>query len=95
MFGFALNRVVVLLTPLFTTAAVAVSHLALTRFGFHVSPNTLVAVETTVGGSAAAAALKWLHGHQKYEVLQHDLETLLMVQGYTPPATPPTQPATP
>lgn len=66
------NRVVAFLTPAFTIASVAVSQLALTRFGFHVSPEVLVPVETTVAASAAGAALKWLHGHQKYEQLVHD-----------------------
>ncbi len=66
------NRVVALLTPVFTLASVAASQLVLTRFGFHVPPEALVPVETTVAVSAAGSALKWLHGHQKYEELVHD-----------------------
>lgn len=71
---FSVNRIIAFLTPVFTTAAVALSHLALTRLGFHISPDALVAVETTVAASAAGAALKWLHGHQRYESYLHDIE---------------------
>ncbi len=70
---FTINRVVALATPLFTTLAVAIAHLALTRFGFHVSPDAIVPVETTVAVSAAGAALKWLHGYQKHEQRQAEL----------------------
>jgi hypothetical protein len=66
------NRVVAVLTPVFTVASVAISQLVLTRFGFHVAPEALVPVETTVAVAAVGAALSWLHGHQKYEALVHD-----------------------
>lgn len=71
-----INRVVVLATPVFTTVAVAIAHLLLTRFGYHVSPDALVPVETTVAISAGGAALKWLHGYQKHEERQHELVLL-------------------
>ena len=70
---FPINRVVVLATPIFTTLAVAISHLLLTRFGYHVSPDALVPVETTIAISAAAAAIKWLHGYQLHEKRQAEL----------------------
>jgi len=75
---FPLNRVVVLLTPLFTAAAAVGSAWLVKHFpGLPVpSQGELLGVELAGATAAGGAALKWLHGHQKYEdrlaVLERD-----------------------
>ncbi len=66
---FSLNRVVALLTPVFSAGAAVGSAWLLKHFpGVPVpSANELLGVEVTVTTSAGAAALKWLHGHQAWE----------------------------
>jgi hypothetical protein len=66
---FSLNRVVALLTPVFSAGAAVGSAWLLKHFpGVPVpSSSELLGVEVTVATSAGAAALKWLHGHQAWE----------------------------
>src|SRR6185312_15056998 len=61
-----LNRIVALCTPLFTAVAGVVSGYA-AKYGFHLDPTQVVAVEALAATSAAGSALKWLHGSQKVE----------------------------
>lgn len=74
---FPINRVVALATPLFSAAGAVGSAWLLKHFpGAPVpSPTELLGVEITVATSATAAAVKWLHGHQRYEADLH--KTLL------------------
>lgn len=69
---FPINRRVALLTPVFSAGAAVGSAWLLKHFpGLPVpSASELLAVELSAATSAAAAALKWLHGHQQYERLK-------------------------
>jgi hypothetical protein len=63
------NRVVALLTPVFSAASAVGSAWLLKHFPGVPTPSAseLLGVEVTVATSAGAAALKWLHGHQAWE----------------------------
>lgn len=73
-----INRLVALLTPLFTTAATLGSAWVARHIGIHPTPDQLLAIETTVATSALGAAGMWLHGHQKYEGYLHELEAIVL-----------------
>lgn len=66
---FPVNRVVALLTPLFSAGAAVGSAWAAKHFPGLPTPSAgqLLGIEITVATSAGAAALSWLHGHQKWE----------------------------
>lgn len=66
---FPVNRIVAFLTPAFTAgAAVASGWLLKHAPGVPAaSVVELTAIEVTAASAATGAALKWLHGHQKYE----------------------------
>jgi hypothetical protein len=66
---FSVNRVVALLTPVFSAGAAVGSAWLLKHFPGLPAPSAgeILGVEVTVATSAAGAALKWLHGHQAYE----------------------------
>jgi hypothetical protein len=87
------NRLVALLTPVFTAvAAVGTAWLGKHFPGLPVPTKTQVVVYEGLGASAAlGSALKWLHGHQKYEAIVADTEqtiTHLIAQGkVTDPST--------
>lgn len=69
------NRIVAALTPLFTAVATLGSAYA-AKHGLHLPAGDVLAGEITVGTSAAAAALKWLHGWQAAEKADADLRRL-------------------
>ena len=66
---FPVNRVVAFLTPVFTAGAAVASGWLLKHAPGVPAPSVveLTGVEVTAATAAAGAALKWLHGHQKYE----------------------------
>lgn len=66
---FPINRIVVLLTPVFSAGAAVGSAWLLKHSPGVPTPSAgeLLGVEITVATSAGAAALRWLHGHQAYE----------------------------
>lgn len=66
---FQANRRVALLTPLFTAAAAVSSAWLRKHFPGLPTPSQgeLAGLEITTATAAAAAALKWLHGHQQWE----------------------------
>jgi hypothetical protein len=63
------NRLVALLTPVFSAAAAVGSAWLLKHFPGLPVPSTveLTAVEVLGATTAGGAALKWLHGHQAFE----------------------------
>src|ERR1700743_3106684 len=73
-----INRLVALLTPVFAAAAVVGSAWLLKHFPGLPFPSTaeLTAVEALGATTAGAAALKWLHGHQKWEERVADAENI-------------------
>lgn len=66
---FPANRVVAILTPVFTAAATVASAWLLKHFPGLPVPSKSQLLAAEIGGATAAvgAALKWLHGHQKWE----------------------------
>jgi hypothetical protein len=83
------NRIVALLTPLvFAPAAGAVSAwLARKVPGVEISQDQVMTV--FVGGAliALAPALQWLHGWQKFEARQADIQHAVDLANAAPPAT--------
>jgi len=73
---FPLNRLVALLTPVFSAVAAVGTAYAARHFpGLPpISPSTVVPIEITAFTGATAAALKWLHGHQGYEKIVAEAE---------------------
>lgn len=63
------NRLVALLTPVFSAAAAIGTAFVRKHFpGLPVpSAGELTGLEITAATAGAASALKWLHGHQKWE----------------------------
>lgn len=66
---FPVNRIVVLLTPVFSAAAAVGGAWLVKNFpGLPVPGQAeLVAIEISAATAAAGAALKWIHGHQAWE----------------------------
>lgn len=62
------NRLVALLTPLFTAVA-GLATGAAAKYGLHLDPTQVTSIEIAAATAGAGAALKWLHGHQQYERL--------------------------
>jgi hypothetical protein len=79
-----LNRVVALATPTLATpifstvGAVVAGYAAKYAPGLHITATQVTSVEVVAAVSGAAAALKWLHGHQQFERLEHEAETEAM-----------------
>lgn len=73
---FSVNRIVALLTPVFTAGAALASAYA-AKHGLNLSASEVLTVEVAAATAAGGAALKWLHGHQKYEQIVHDAELAL------------------
>src|SRR5579862_986678 len=71
------NRIVTILTPVFTAVAALGSGYIAKSTGLNVSPAELLAVETTVGVSAAGAAIKWLHGWSVFEQAEQHAQLVL------------------
>jgi hypothetical protein len=63
------NRVVAVMTPVFTLAAAALTGYVAKHFpGLpRIPASEIAALEGVVALSAAAAALKWIHGWQQHE----------------------------
>lgn len=76
---FPVNRVVAVLTPVFTAAATVGSAWLLLHFPGLPVPSKAQLLTAEIGGATAAvsAALKWLHGHQKWEARADQAETIL------------------
>jgi hypothetical protein len=76
---FSVNRVVAFLTPVFAAGAAVGSAWLVKHFpGVPVpSQGQILGVEIAGAASAAAAALKWLHGHQLWEARIHQAELLV------------------
>ncbi|MFZ1925299.1 MAG: hypothetical protein WAU42_04050 [Solirubrobacteraceae bacterium] len=80
---FPINRVVALATPVFSAVAAVGSAWAAKHFPGLPTPSTgqLLGVELAGATAATGAALKWLHGHQKYEArlaaLEHEAMTVI------------------
>jgi hypothetical protein len=66
---FSINRIVVLLTPVFSASAAVGSAWLLKHFPGLPTPSAaqLLGVEVTVATSALGVALSWLKGHQQWE----------------------------
>ena len=66
---FPINRIVVLLTPVFSAAAAVGSGWLLKHFPGLPTPSAaqLLAAEVTVATSALGVSLSWLKGHQQWE----------------------------
>jgi hypothetical protein len=64
-----INRLVALLTPVFSaTAAIGTAYVRKHFPGLPVpSTSEMMGLEITAATAGAASALKWLHGHQKWE----------------------------
>jgi hypothetical protein len=62
----SLNRIVVLLTPVFSAAA-AVGSAWLAKHGLQASPGQIEAAEIAGATAAIGGALSWLKGHQAWE----------------------------
>jgi hypothetical protein len=64
-----INRLVALLTPVFSAAAAIGTAYVRKHFPGLPVPSTgeLTGLEITAATAGAASALKWLHGHQKWE----------------------------
>lgn len=79
---FSVNRVVAFLTPVFAAGAAVGSAWLVKHFpGVPVpSQGQILGVEIAGAASAAAAALKWLHGHQLWEARIHQAEQLVKTQ---------------
>ena len=70
---FSLNRGVALLTPAFTAGAALVSAYA-AKHGLNLPAGEVETVEIAAATAAAGSALKWLHGHQGFERLEHEAD---------------------
>ena len=75
---FPLNRLVVLLTPVFSAGAAVGSAWAAKHFpGLPVPSQGEITAMAVAGATAAfGAAASWLHGHQKYEQRLDEAEKL-------------------
>lgn len=73
---FSVNRIVALLTPVFTAGAgLATAYAA--KHGLNLPASEVLTVEIAAATAAGGAALKWLHGHQQYEKIVADAEKVL------------------
>ncbi|HTA98681.1 MAG TPA: hypothetical protein VK730_13695 [Solirubrobacteraceae bacterium] len=72
------NRLVALATPLFAALTAVITALVRKHCPGLPVPSTteLTGLELTGAAAASAAALKWLHGHQKWEARVEDAEHL-------------------
>jgi vacuolar-type H+-ATPase subunit H len=70
------NRIVTLLTPVFTALAAVGSGYLARHAGITFSPAELTAIEIAASTAALTSSLKWLHGHQKFEADLRHLEEL-------------------
>lgn len=73
---FSVTRIVALLTPVFTAGAALASAYA-AKHGLNLPASEVLTVEIAAGTAGLGAALKWLHGYQAFEALEHDAEKIL------------------
>jgi hypothetical protein len=82
----SLNRVVALLTPFFAAAAGAVATWLAENFpGLSLDPESLEEVFIAGAVVALAPAAQWLHGWQKYEAQQADIQKEVALASAAPP----------
>jgi hypothetical protein len=68
------NRIVALLTPVVAVAAGGAATWLADNVGLHVSEGELQAVFIAGIAAVLAPAAQWLHGFQKFEIHQQDLD---------------------
>lgn len=73
----SIERVVAFLTPVFAIGAGWLSG-AVAKYGLHIDPTGIVALEATGVATAAAAALKWLHGRAAWTKAVAELKPVVV-----------------
>lgn len=74
----SIERVVAVLTPIFAALAAWLTGLIGAHFpGVHIDSSQIVALEIAGFTGATAAALKWLHGRQKFVAFTDDAKKTL------------------